>query len=113
MASPMAGRDVDLSQVVAVSTTVVEAPLSDILSAEHAINVHESAEHIENYIACGDIMGDPEDGTLEITLEGRNDSGVEGEAYLTDNGDDTTTVEVLLMQASGDGMTTPEATPAG
>jgi hypothetical protein len=113
MASPMAGSDVDMSQVVAMSTTVVEAPLADILGAEHAINVHESAEHIEVYIACGDITGEPEDGTLEITLEERNDSGVEGEAYLTDNGDDTTTVEVVLMQASDDGMSTPEATPAG
>jgi hypothetical protein len=112
MASPMAGRDVDMSQVVAMSTTVVEAPLADILGAEHAINVHESAEHIENYIACGDITGEPADGTLEITLDERNDSGVAGEAYLTDNGDDTTTVEVYLMQASDNGMSTPEATPA-
>lgn len=113
MASPMAGHDMDMSQVMAMSTTVVEAPLADILSAEHAINVHESAERIEVYIACGDITGEPEDGTLEITLEERNDSGVEGHAYLTDNGDDTTTVEVLLMQVSDDGMTGTEATPAG
>lgn len=113
MASPMAGSDRDMDQVVAMSTTVVEAPLADILGAEHAINVHESAEHIENYIACGDITGEPEDGTLEITLEERNDSGVEGEAYLTDNGDDTTTVEVLLMSASDAGTATPMATPAG
>ncbi len=113
MASPMAGRDVDMSQAVAMSTTIVEAPLADILAAEHAINVHQSAERIEVYIACGDITGEQEDGTLEIMLEERNDSGVEGQAYLTDNGDDTTTVEVLLMQASDDGMTGAEATPAG
>lgn len=113
--TPMAGeadRDVDWDEVVAMSTTVVQAPLSDILGADHAINVHESAEHIENYIACGNITGEPEDGMLEIALEERNDSGVEGEAYLTDNGDNTTTVEVLLMQASDDGMTEASATPA-
>lgn len=113
MASPMAGRDVDMSQVVAMSTTVVQAPLDDILGAEHAINVHQSAEQIEVYIACGDITGEAEGDTLEIMLEERNDSGVEGHAYLTDNGDDTTTVEVLLMQAGGDGMTGATATPAG
>jgi hypothetical protein len=116
-ASPMAGSDTtmsdDMSRVMARSSTVVEAPLSDILGAEHAINVHESAERIEVYIACGDITGEPEDGTLEITLEERNDSGIEGEAYLTDNGDDTTTVEVLLMQVSDDEMGGAEATPAG
>jgi len=113
--TPMAGGDEDMEDmgdVVAWSTTVVKAPLSDILGADHAINVHESAEHIENYIACGDIKGEPEDGKLEIELEERNDSGLEGEAYLTDNGDDTTTVEVLLTEASGDDMTEASATPA-
>ena len=114
-ASPTAGmtdQDIDWDKVVAMSTTVVQAPLSDILGAEHAINVHESAEQIDMYIACGDITGEPEDGTVEITLDERNDSGVEGEAYLTDNGDDTTTVEVLLMQASDDGTSEASATPA-
>jgi hypothetical protein len=113
MASPTAGHDMDMSQVMAMSTTLVEAPLTDILSAEHAINVHESAERIEVYIACGDITGESAEGMIEITLEERNDSGIEGVAYLTDNGDDTTTVEVLLMQAADDGMSTPMATPAG
>jgi hypothetical protein len=108
----MTDEDIDWDKVVAMSTTVVQAPLSDILGAEHAINVHESAEHIDKYIACGDITGEPEDGSLEIELEERNDSGVEGEAYLTDNGDDTTTVEVLLMQAADDDMTEASATPA-
>ncbi|MFN8662906.1 MAG: hypothetical protein U0075_13510 [Thermomicrobiales bacterium] len=114
--TPMAGkaeRNINWDEVVAMSTTVVQAPLSDILSADHAINVHESAEKIQNYIACGDITGTPENGTLEIALDERNNSGVEGEAYLTDNGDNTTTVEVLLMQASGNGMTEASATPAG
>lgn len=89
-----------------MSTTVVEVPLADTLGAEHAINGHESAEHVENCIDCGDITGEPEDGTLEIALEERNGSGVRGEAYLTDNGDDTTTVEVLPMQTD-DSMATP------
>lgn len=113
--TPMTGHemDEDLGEVVAMSTTVVDAPLSTILGAEHAINVHESAEHIENYIACGDITGEPADGELEITLEERNDSGLEGVAYLKDNGDDTTTVEVMLMQASDDGTPEAMATPAG
>lgn len=108
----MADQGIDWDKVVAMSTTVVKAPLSDILGAEHAINVHESAEHIDKYIACGDITGEPENGTLEIALAERNSSGVAGEAYLTDNGDNTTTVEVLLMQASDAGMSEVNATPA-
>ena len=112
--SPMAGMEADstpmagemgeegMGDVVAMSTTDVDASLADILGAEHAINVHLSADQIDVYIACGDITGEPEDGTLEIELEERNDSGFEGEAYLTDNGDGTTTVDVTLTMSKAE-----------
>jgi len=109
-ATPMAGDDTDMEEVVAMSTSTVEASLDDILAAEHAINVHESAEMIENYIACGDITGTADGDTLEIDLEELNDSGYEGTATLMDNGDGTTTVDIMLME-SGEMMGTPEATP--
>jgi hypothetical protein len=110
--SPMAGMEDkdDMDEVVATSTTDVDASLEDILGAEHAINVHLSPDQIDVYIACGDITGEPEDGALEIELAERNDSGYEGEAYLTDNGDGTTTVDVMLMRADDDEMM-QEATP--
>jgi len=90
------------------STTIVEAPLDDIISGGHAINVHESAERIDVYIACGDVTGEATDGMLMIELQELNESGVSGEAMLTDNGDGTTTVEIHLMP-SGTGMATPAA----
>ena len=31
--------------------------LDDLLAGDYAINVHESAENIGEYIACGDIGG--------------------------------------------------------
>jgi hypothetical protein len=96
--------------VVAESTTDVEASLDDILAAEHAINVHESAEMIDVYIACGDVTGTATDGELHIQLEELNGSGFAGEAHLVDNGDGTTTVTVTLMVSTG---ATPVATPAG
>lgn len=96
--------------IVAESTTMVDASLDDILAAEHAINVHESPENIQEYIACGDITGEPTDGMLEITLQELNDSGFSGGATLMDNGDGTTTVVVTLTQEDASG--TPEATPA-
>lgn len=37
------------------SETTVAAPLADLQAADFAINVHESAEAIQNYVACGDI----------------------------------------------------------
>lgn len=107
-ASPAAA---DGGEVVAESTTDVEASLDDILAAEHAINVHESAENIGNYIACGNVTGTPTDGMLRIELEELNDSGYTGEAHLLDNGDGTTTVTVTLMMA-GDAAGTPAAVAA-
>jgi FlaG/FlaF family flagellin (archaellin) len=93
-------------QVVAEGTTDVDASLDEILSAERAINVHESDVNIQTYIACGDLTGSPTNGKLTVQLQEVNDSGVVGEAQLVDNGDGTTTVTVLLMRSG-----TP-ATPA-
>jgi plastocyanin len=80
------------------STTTVEAPLADIVDGGHALNVHESAENIGNYIACGDVggtmMGDSD---LAIGLAELNDSGHSGVARFHDNGDGTTTVTVYLL----------------
>ena len=80
------------------STTTVDAALDDIISGGHAINVHESVERIDVYIACGDVTGEATDGMLTVELQELNESGFSGEAMLTDNGDGTTTVEIHLMQ---------------
>ncbi|CAA9561938.1 MAG: hypothetical protein AVDCRST_MAG49-2471 [uncultured Thermomicrobiales bacterium] len=106
-ATPMAGA----GEVVATSTTIVQVSLDDILAAEHAINVHESAENIQNYIACGDITGTPANGELGIELNELNGSGFEGRALLLDNGDGTTTVTVELTMTDAGTTGTPDATP--
>lgn len=107
-ASPAAAGAGD---VVAESTTEVQAALDDILAAEHAINVHESAANIQNYIACGDLTGPATDGELRVELQELNGSGYIGEARLVDNGDGTTTVTVTLM-TTGDAAGTPQAAGA-
>jgi hypothetical protein len=114
--TPMAGMDAsqmaEMGEVVAQSTTTVEASLEDILGAEHAINVHLSPEEIDVYIACGDITGTADGGQLQIMLEELNDSGYHGMAMLMEAGDDTTQVDVWLMQREDGTMGTPEATPS-
>jgi hypothetical protein len=108
MGTPVTGAGVAVAQ----SSTDVDASLDDIMAAEHAVNVHESVENIQNYIACGDITGSVTNGELHIQLQELNGSGFVGEAHLTDNGDGTTTVLVTLSE-TGTGMTgTPEASPA-
>ena len=89
---------------VAISGTNVAASLADILAAPHAINIHESAENIGNYVACGNIGG-VMIGTsdLAVGLGELNGSGYSGVATLHDNGDGTTAVSVYLIEAgSGD-----------
>jgi hypothetical protein len=109
MASPTTGEEE--YEVVAWSETDVEAGLDEIIAGGHAINVHESKANIQNYIACGDITGTPTNDELVIELDELNDSGYEGEATLTDNGDGTTTVYVELFESDSDAMVTPVASP--
>lgn len=107
-----AGTPVAMDTVMPLgSMTVVEASLDDILGAEHAINVHQSPEELAVYVACGDITGEAENGELVVELGQLNDSGVEGQATLTDNGDGTTTVVIELRHVGMSMEGTPESTP--
>lgn len=111
--TPVAAEAVGPDEIVAGSTTDVEVTLDELLSGEYAINVHESAENIQNYIACGNITGDEvEDGELTIDLMELNDSGFTGTAVLTNNEDGTTTVSVTLIQTGTAVTGTPVATPS-
>jgi len=110
-ASPMAmGTGSMEAMPAAVSVTTVVASLDVILSAEHAINVHESAENAGNYIACGAIGGTPDsDGNLFIGLAEQNGSGFSGVAWLQGTGEETI-VTVFLAQGLSGGVST-DATP--
>lgn len=96
MGTPAAGP---FGVAVATSETMVDAPLADLTAGGYAINVHESAENIGTYIACGDITGDTmANDEVTIELATLNESGFVGTATLHDNGDSTTTVTITLMQ---------------
>jgi plastocyanin len=101
--------------LVKESETDVALPLGDILSAPHAINVHESAEAIQNYIACGDIGGRVIDGDLVIGLRELNESGHHGVAVL-EGDDDGTDVTLYLTEEGTDAQaeqeTATETAPA-
>jgi len=93
---------------IATSATVVDAPLADILNAEHAINVHLSDEEIEEYVACGDIggmvmtgPGMEGGGTVVIGLRSLNDSGISGVATLEGMGAQTEVVLYLGEDLGG------------
>ena len=108
--TPMAGRN--MGKVVAQSSTTIDTSLDDLLGEDYALNVHKSAKKIDVYIACGDVKGTPQDNQLQIDLHELNNSGFQGMARLTDNGDGTTTVEAVLVASDHGMMGTPEATPS-
>lgn len=110
VAEPMGDRvGNEMATSPRISVTGTEAPLSDITGAEHAVNVHLSADELGTYIACGEVGGTlTEDGTLAFRLHEMTDSGNQGVAWLSGGDSDGTTVTVLLwegqqsMEAEGD-----------
>jgi hypothetical protein len=82
---------------VATSTTTVAVSIDDLFAEPYAINVHESAENVANYVACGDIAGPVVDGRLVIGLHEQNDSGMAGVAVLTSNSAGGTDVTVYSV----------------
>jgi plastocyanin len=88
--------------------TSVDVTLDELVAESYAINVHESAENVATYIACGDVQGPVVDGTLVIGLYEQNASGSSGVAVLTANDAGGTDVAVYL----GTGLSGSSATPA-
>ena len=99
------------AQVEVSETEDVEASFDDILDAAHAINVHESDQNPQNYIACGDIGGPVIDDKLTIGLQEQNDSGYCGIAIIEKDGDDQVKVTVYLTSAPAGDEVVPDATP--
>lgn len=106
-ATPASPSDAESGSVVGESATDVDVSLDDLTSGEYAVNVHKSAEEMDVYIACANVSGEVEDGTLILTLEEQNESGVKGQVVLNDLGNGKTAVRITLSDA-----TAPEATPA-
>jgi len=113
--TPMAGGSGSVGSAEAIpvqsSVTTIDMSMDDLLGGEFALNVHESAENIGNYVSCGNVGGTKiGDTDLLFGMSELNGSGLNGVASLHDNGDGTTTVYVYLTQ-SGSGMATPMASP--
>jgi hypothetical protein len=93
---------------VKISQTHVDMPLQEIIDGGFTINVHESAEEIDVYIACGDIGGfvitDPAGRTeVFVGLRELNDSGHTGVARLG-VGDNVGQTEVSILLVEPDAM---------
>jgi len=91
------------AQPVSVSDTVVDMSLDDFLAGDYAVNVHESAENIGEYIACGDIGGVTytDEGQVELVIGLRelNNSGHTGVVWFGADGDKTEVAIDLIEPA--------------
>lgn len=111
-ATPVSLPEGEAGDVIGRSRTDIDASLDELLDGGFAVNMHESAEEMEVYIACGEIAGDPVDGVLTVHLEQQNDSCVAGEALLRDLGNGRSEVTITLTAAPVDDMASPVASPA-
>ncbi len=85
------------------SFTTVPMTLDAILGADHAINVHLSAERIDTYIACGELGGVINaTGALVVGLREESNSGYTGIAFLSPGADGASTdVSVFIAPVFG------------
>ena len=89
---------------VDIGLSTVDVALADILAADHSIMVHQSADDMGTILACGSIGGHDVDGSFLLGISPVGGSGYAGVAWLTDNGDGTTDVQVTVLQTGDDGM---------
>ena len=89
---------------VDIGLSTVDLALADILAEDHSIMVHQSADDLGTILACGSIGGHDVNGRVLVGISPVAGSGYAGIAWLSDNGDGTTGVEVTLLHTGEMGM---------
>lgn len=94
--------------VIARGQATIETSLGELLDEEHAVTLQRVEDGGDNYLICGNIEGDVEEGTVIIELMEVDESGVTGQAILAGNDDGTVDVTITLLDAEGqEGATRP------
>jgi hypothetical protein len=107
VATPPAGSD----EGTVASSTTIEVSLEELVSGDFAINVHESADAMQNHLACGDIEGDTAGNQVNFRLTEIDDSGYSGHVTITESEEGTVIVSVMLAPLEA-GVDTGVATPS-
>ena len=68
---PLNNVELNTTELVGTSDTVVDVPLDELLSTPHLILIHKSSEELNTYYACGNIVAD-------TTVEAAENSGPGG-----------------------------------
>lgn len=101
---------------IEIGQIVLDAPIAEIVAAPRAVNVQISETEYGTYVACGDVGGALNGGTLAFGLHELHGSGFSGVVVLQGT-DDGTLVTVYLGQGTNGAVSaaTPKAvtgTPA-
>ena len=101
-ATPLPSVSGSESVPVLFSVTHIDANIIDLVDGGHAINAHESAENIQNYIACGNIPQCAVEACSAVTgvvvdLAPQNDSGYFGVAKIDADPEGGSIVSIFLF----------------
>jgi hypothetical protein len=97
---PLNNVELNTTELVGTSDTVVDVPLEDLLANDHLILIHKSAEELNTYYACGNIVAETgvtnvadDTGATDVAEEdsatggGRTDeAGTSGAGHASDHG---------------------------
>jgi hypothetical protein len=102
MGTPLPGVTVTETTPVLFSLTHIDATLADLVTGGFAINAHESAENIQNYIACGNIPACTAPACaavagVTIELSPLNNSGYFGVAQIENDANGGANVAIFLF----------------
>jgi hypothetical protein len=96
-----------------MSESTVEASIADILAADHAINVHLSADEMDVYVACGEITDEAVADDDEAVAEDDDEAVAEDDdEAVTDDDDEAVTDddEEMVTDEEDDAAVTEEET---
>jgi plastocyanin len=117
LSEPAGQEEGQADRAIAAESSFTNVPLTldAMLAADHAVNVHLSADQIGTYIACGEIGGVRDaNGALTIGLRELNDSGFTGIAFLAPAADGASTdVSVFIAGTQGQQQEAATAAAAG
>jgi hypothetical protein len=100
-ATPVSGSTAATS-VYALESTV-DIPITDLVSAPHAIAVESIEGDLAMMVGCGEIAAQDIDGAIVVGLTSTDSGGLAGVAIVREQAGDQVTLEIyLVLSAEGD-----------
>jgi hypothetical protein len=103
---PLNNVELSTTELAGTSDSVVDVPLDELLSNPHLILIHKSAEELDVYYACGNIVAD-------TTADAAEDSGTGVAATAEAGAKPTSDAETHAMGNMGSGPVSDASSALG